>query len=55
MVISEVVAQQSGLDVAEMPRHELTVRNRHEALAIYVVDDVSKIADRLRSTASERL
>ena len=54
MVISEEVAQQSGLNIADLPRHELTVRNRREALAIYAVDDVSKIADRLRLIGSER-
>lgn len=55
MVISEEVARQSGLDIANLPRHELTVRNRREALAIYVVDEVSKIADRLRLLGSESL
>jgi adenylate cyclase len=55
MVISEEVARQSGLNIADLPRHELTVRNRREALAIYAVDDVSKIADRLRLVGSERL
>jgi adenylate cyclase len=54
MVISEVVAQQSGLIIADLPRHELTVRNRREALAIYAVDDVSQIADRLRLAGSTR-
>ena len=55
LVISEEVARQSGLDIANLPRHELTVRNRREALAIYAVDDVSKVSDRLRSTGSARL
>jgi len=54
MVISEVVAQESGLNIADLPRHELTVRNRREALAIYAVDDVSKIADRLRLASIDR-
>jgi len=54
MVISEVVAQQSGLNIADLPRHELTVRNRREGLAIYAVDDVSQIAERLRLAGSER-
>jgi adenylate cyclase len=44
LVISEEVAQQSGLDVSELPRHELTVRNRREALAIFVVNDPRAIA-----------
>ena len=55
MVISEEVVRQSGLDIANLPRHELTVRNRREALAIYAVDDVSKVADRLRSIGSASL
>jgi adenylate cyclase len=54
LVISEVVAQQSGLNIADLPRHELTVRNRREALAIYAVADVAKIADRLRLDGSDR-
>jgi adenylate cyclase len=40
LVISDEVARQSGLDTALLPRHELTVRNRREALSIFVVDDV---------------
>jgi adenylate cyclase len=49
LVISEEVARQSGLDIANLPRHELTVRNRREALAIFAVEDVSKITDRIIS------
>ena len=44
LVISEQVAQQSGLDTASLPRHELTVRNRREALTIFAVDDVAVLA-----------
>jgi len=44
MVLSEQVALCVGLDLAEYPRHELTVRNRTEPLAIYVVDDVHRVA-----------
>jgi adenylate cyclase len=43
LVISEEVAKQAGLNVADLPRHELTVRNRREALAIYVVEDVAAL------------
>jgi len=39
LVISQEVAKQSELNVADLPRHELTVRNRREALTIYVVED----------------
>src|SRR5206468_4482838 len=34
LVISEQVAQQAGMNVASFARHELTVRNRREALTI---------------------
>ena len=43
LVISEEVAKQAGLNVIDLPRHELTVRNRREALAIYAVDDVTAL------------
>ncbi|HWH75983.1 MAG TPA: adenylate/guanylate cyclase domain-containing protein [Candidatus Binatus sp.] len=39
LVISEEVAQQSGLQVEDLPRHELTVRNRREALAIFAIEE----------------
>ena len=41
LVISDEVARRSGLDTAQLVRHELTVRNRREALSIFVVDDVT--------------
>jgi adenylate cyclase len=41
LVISEEVARQAGLNTAALARHELTVRNRREALSIFVVDDVA--------------
>ncbi|HYT57944.1 MAG TPA: adenylate/guanylate cyclase domain-containing protein [Verrucomicrobiae bacterium] len=44
LVISEQVAEQAGLVVSAFPRHELTVRNRREALAIFVVEDVETLA-----------
>jgi len=47
MVLSEQVARCIGLDLTEYPRHELTVRNRTEPLAIYVVDDVHRVATSL--------
>jgi adenylate cyclase len=40
LVISDEVAQRSGLNTTALPRHELTVRNRREALTIFVVPDV---------------
>ena len=44
LVISEEVAQQSGLNTAALARHELTVRNRREALTIFAVDDIAVLA-----------
>jgi adenylate cyclase len=39
MVISEDVARRAGLDVAALPRHEVTVRNRTAPLAVRLVAD----------------
>ena len=39
LVISEQVAQRAGVDVSTYPRHEITVRNRREPLAICVITD----------------
>ena len=39
LVISEQVAERAGVDVSAFPRHEITVRNRREPLAIRVIDD----------------
>ena len=49
------IAKQSGLNTAGLPRHELTVRNRREALAIYALDDVSQIAEQSPLVGGERL
>ena len=46
LVISDEVARQSGLATTLLPRHELTVRNRREALAIFVVEDVTMLETR---------
>jgi len=43
LVISERVAEMAGLAVSGLPRHELAVRNRREALAIYVVEDMEQL------------
>jgi adenylate cyclase len=43
LVISEDVATLAGLDVSPFPRHEITLRNRRQPLAIRVVDDVSRL------------
>jgi adenylate cyclase len=44
LVLSEHVARCVGLDLTAYPRHEITVRNRTEPLAIYVVEDVHRLA-----------
>jgi adenylate cyclase len=44
LIISEQVAEQAGLAVSAFPRHELTVRNRRETLAIFVVENVEALA-----------
>jgi adenylate cyclase len=41
--ISERVAREAGLDVSAFPRHEITVRNRGEPLAIRVIGDVRAV------------
>jgi len=44
LVISEEVARQAGLNVSGLPKHEITVRNRREALAIFVIEDLTGLA-----------
>jgi adenylate cyclase len=44
LVISEEVAALAGIDVSEFPRHELTLRNRLQPLAIRVIEDVGRLA-----------
>jgi adenylate cyclase len=43
LVISGQVAVRSGIAVARLPRHELTVRNRQEPLTIYLVEDSQQL------------
>jgi len=43
LVISEAAARRAGLDVAGLPRHELTVRNRAGALAVYTVSRITAL------------
>ncbi len=43
LIISELVATQAGMNVSSLARHELTVRNRREALTIYAINDVPAI------------
>ena len=43
LIVSESVAQSAGLDVAGFPRHELTVRNRIEPIAIHTIENVESL------------
>ena len=43
LVISEEVAARAGVDASAFPRHELTVRNRLEILAIRVIPDAADL------------
>jgi adenylate cyclase len=43
LVISEEVAKQAGVDIMALPRHEVTVRNRGEALAVFAVEEPREI------------
>ena len=43
LVISEEAAQHAGVNVDSFPRHDLTVRNRREALTIYIIEDVQAV------------
>ena len=43
LVMSEQVAARAEVDVSMFPRHEITVRNRREPLAIRVIADVATL------------
>jgi adenylate cyclase len=43
LVISAEVAKHAGMNIDLFPRHDLTVRNRQEPLAIYVIEDVQAL------------
>jgi adenylate cyclase len=47
LVLSEEVATRAGLDVSDHVRHELTVRNREAPLAVFVVPNTQRLAERL--------
>lgn len=44
LVISDPVAERAGIDVSDLPQHELTVRNRSRPLTIRTVDDPRTLA-----------
>ena len=43
LVITEEVARRAGIDTREVPRHELTVRNRRGGLAVYTIARVAML------------
>lgn len=43
LIISEPVASRAGVDVSGFPRHEITVRNRAEPIAIRIIADVEAL------------
>ena len=49
LVVSEEVARQAGLNTVALARHEVTVRNRRETLAIFVVEDVAALESARRA------
>jgi len=53
LVISEEVARQAALKVSGLPRHEITVRNRREALAIFAIDDLTRLAIEERAASDQ--
>ena len=53
LVISEEVAKRADVVVSAFPRHELTVRNRREPLAIYVVGDIRAVLSEQPLTISQ--
>jgi len=44
LVISEAVAQRAGVSTTDLARHELTLRNRREPLAVFVVEQAAAVA-----------
>jgi adenylate cyclase len=52
LIVSESAAQLAQLDVSGFPRHEVTVRNRGEPIAIRVIEDPELLAQ--RDTASRK-
>jgi adenylate cyclase len=45
LIVSDEVAKRAGFNGGDFPRHDLTVRNRSEALAILVVENVGQLAN----------
>jgi adenylate cyclase len=53
LIISEQVAHYASLSVRTLPRHEITVRNRREPLAIFAVEDVAALAENAAVTSAK--
>jgi adenylate cyclase len=45
LIVSDEVAKRAGFNGGDFPRHELNVRNRSEALAILVIENVEQLAN----------
>jgi adenylate cyclase len=43
LVISEAVARRADVATSTLPRHELTLRNRREPLAVFVVAEAERL------------
>jgi adenylate cyclase len=43
LVFTEAVARRAGIDAGDLPRHELTVRNRRDSVAVYTVARVAML------------
>ena len=46
LIISELTAQQAGLETSAIPAFEVAVRNRAEQIAIRIIEDVRSVASR---------
>jgi adenylate cyclase len=44
LVVSEAVVRRAGIEIDGLPRHELTLRNRAEPLAVFVVRTASMVS-----------
>ena len=53
LMISAEVAAQSRLVVDDLRRHEITVRNRREALAVFVINDLPGLEEKMNGPATQ--
>jgi adenylate cyclase len=52
LVVSEEVFARAGIDLADYPRAELTLRNREATLRVLLVNDAQKLAVRVAALSS---